>query len=116
MSIHMYTCLWQVVAVVVRKGIAQGCLSLFLISFDMLLLFYSRPFVDDWKDMLTCGYRLVAFSIVIIGLLLHCSKQDSSNTRPNTACISKEMLWSLPPKWINDELPTLLRANTFAVA
>ena len=30
-------------------GLWQGCVALIVISIDMLLLFYGRPYVEDWK-------------------------------------------------------------------
>ena len=68
-------------ALITSSALGQGSFALMLISVDMLLLFYSRPFLEDWKDFLACAYRLLAFMLVVIGVLLDChviaSKEDA---------------------------------------
>ena len=68
----VYMGLHTINAVVVESSLMQGCVALMLISLDMLLLFFARPFMEDWKDFLACGYRWTAFCLVIIGFQLNC--------------------------------------------
>ena len=54
-----YMGLHTVNAVAVQSGaLWQGCLALLLISADMLLPFYARPYEEDWKDFVICFVAL----------------------------------------------------------
>ena len=48
-------------------------------------------FVSDWKDFASCGFRLIAFTLVIIGFLFNCH-QIADNQQKDEVCVDETIL------------------------
>ena len=100
-------------AVLNKNELSQSSAALTLISADTLLLFYARPCkhnehanctlynncttvqrvlldadMADWVDFQSCGYSVVTFALVIIGVLLNCKDGQSQSS----VCVGKGVL------------------------